>query len=373
MKFTVIIRKEILDQIRDKRTIAAAILLPAIIVPLLLFLTSQTTSGEEFKEPARIIISGDETHLKNMILESFGNTQFIDPESPSKTIAHGNADLHIVTTKSDGKYLSIIIHYDPARRGSALAFVKIENLFKSHFNGPGAAAGNPLITFSAIRSEKENKTLLTLSLLLPVLLMVFAASSTMSSVIDMSSGEKERSTIEILLSCNISHLTIIMGKVLAASVIGLTAIVSLLAGLIVSSQFYPGITGGISLLEYCGITNIALIFIMTFFSIILFSTAGMVIGLYAKSIREGTILTLPVIILCSALSSGLVASDPFTINTLYLLVPVLNLAYLIRSAIFNRHEVLFIIVSISVTMVYSFFLLVISRHLLKNERVIFRS
>ena len=203
--------------------------------------------------------------------------------------------------------------------------------------------------------------------------MVFAASSTMSGAIDMSSGEKERSTIEVLLSSSISHRDIILGKVLAASIIGLASSVSLLAGLVICSYFYPDITGGIPLLEFCGLTNLVLMGIMTALSVFLFAAAGLAIGLYAKSVKEGTILTIPVIILVSALSSGLIAGDPFIINRFHLYIPVLNFAFLIRSAIFNHNEILPVAISISVNLTCAFLFLIICSRLLKRESVIFRS
>ena len=373
MKLTTIIKKELLDQIRDKRTIVASILLPALIVPLLLFLTTGRATGEEPEIPVRIIISENEIYLRNILRENFKDIQFITPSSAEETIINGKADLQIDVIREGDKYSSINIMYDPVRKISSLAYFRIHDLLKLNFNNSDTANDGLQIKSSTIRSDIENKTLLTLSLLLPVLLMVFAASSTMSGIIDMSSGEKERGTIEIILSCNISHTTIILGKISAAAVMGLISIMSLITGLTLCSHFYPQITGGLSLLQFCRPADIIFIILMTTLSIFLFSAAGMAIGLYAKSIKEGTILTLPVIILCSALSSGLMASDPFSINQLYLLIPVLNFSYLIRSAVFSHFDYSLIIITILVNIFYTLLFTIICSGLLKKEAVIFRS
>jgi len=373
MKLIVIIKKELLDQIRDKRTIIASILLPAVIVPLLLFLTTKNAGNQELNSPSRIIIHNSDSVVANLIINSFNDTHFINSDSPLEAIISGRADLFIDSRKSGDNYDAITIYYDSARGSSALSYIRINSLLKAYFSRSENSSADLRITSLTIRSDKENKTLLTLSLILPVFLMVFAASSTMSGAVDMSSGEKERSTIETLLSCRISHTTIITGKIFASSIIGFTSILSLLAGLIICSQLFPQITGGISLFKFCGSANLLLIILMTAMSIFLFSTAGMAIGFYAKSIKEGTILILPVIVLSSALSSGLIASDPFIINRFYLLIPILNFSYLIRSAIFNHHEVLLIMISAGVNLFYAFLFLLISNRLLKKETVIFRS
>jgi sodium transport system permease protein len=373
MKLFVIIRKELSDQIRDKRTIIASILMPAVIVPLLMTLTLQDKSGEEMETSAGIILQDSDIYLKNLIQDKFRNSRFINPDSPSEAMLNGKADLHIQFTKSGEIFKSIAISYDPARSSSFRSYLLMDDLLRSHFQKQEVPLNGPQITSSTIRGDKENKTLITLSLLLPVFLMLFAASSTMSSVIDMSAGEKERATLETLLSCNLSGTVIIMGKILAASIIGLSSVLSLLSGLILCSHLYPEITGGISLLGFCGFKNISLMLAMTCISVFLFAAAGMAIGLYAKSVKEGTILTLPVIILSSALSSGLIAGDPFVINRVHLLIPVLNFSYLIRSVIFNHNEVLLMAFAALINSACAFLFLLISRRLLKKESVIFRS
>ncbi len=373
MKTLIIIRKELLDQIRDRRTIVAAILMPAVIVPMLLFLTSQRSPDNRSNNPARIIIDENETGLKLIIQGSLNNAMIINGSSSTGDIINGRADIKIESIKKGNIYESITIYYDSARITSSLAYTEIEAILKSQFSSRSGASDSTVIRSQAVRGDKENKTLLTLSLLLPVLFMVFAASSTMSGAIDMSSGEKERSTIEVLLSSNISHSAIILGKILASSITGLASILSLLAGLILSSHFYPQITGGIPLLKFCGAANLLLMTAITAIPVFLFSTAGMTIGLYARSVKEGTILTIPVIILISALSSGLVSGDPFTVQKFHLLIPVQNSAFLIRSLIFNHSDFSQIALSAAVNMAFALLLLIICRYLLKKESVIFRS
>lgn len=373
MKLIVIIKKELLDQIRDKRTIVASILMPAVIVPLLLFILSQPASNKNQDLPIRIIIQENQNHIQNAILQSFKNAQFINSDSPSKSIKNGKAELFIDINNSTEPNQTMTIYYDSARRISVLSNLKIHNFLIHKINMPKVILNNTNIKSQTIRSDEENKTLLTIALILPVFLMIFAASSTMTSIIDMSSGEKERSTLEPLLSCNISHTNIIMGKILAASTIGFISVIFLLSGLLVCSQAYPEITGGLSLLKFSSLANIFFVISITFVSVFLFSTFGMAIGLYAKSVKEGNIFMLPVIVLSSALSSGLIASDPFTINKFYLLIPVLNFSHLIRSAIYNQHDVFLLMITVFFNMAYAFLFLIISHYLIKKEKVIFRS
>jgi sodium transport system permease protein len=372
MKLFTIIKKELVDQMRDKRTIIAAILMPAVIVPLLLLLIPQngTESGDDI--PMKIIIQDNDSQLKSLILASYPESDFIN-EGEIRSVLKGEADLYIEFIKGADRFHSFTLHYDSARSHSVIAFVHIHDLFDSVFSRLTFESGGAELRGSAVRSEAESRTLHTLALMLPVLLMVFAASSTMSSVIDMTSGEKERLTIEMLLSCSIPGSILIAGKLIAASVIGFFSIVSLITGLAVFSQVNPVITGGVSLIEFAGFKSLLFIIIMAIMNVFLFAAAGMVIGLFAKSVKEGGILSLPVIIVSSALSSGFLGSDPFRGEWMYFLVPVLNFSSLIRSAIFHHYHLLNTLIAFSVNMAWILFFIAAGVHLIKKGDVVFRS
>jgi sodium transport system permease protein len=372
MKLITIVKKELLDQMRDRRTIIAAIFMPAVIVPLLLFSVTYPVSGDKADSLIRIIIDKNESELKQIIHNSLSSIHFLDSDG-SESVLNGSADIQITAGKNGNKYRSVMIHYDSARTGSSLSFIKIHSCLESYFRKPQASQRETEIKSSAVRGEKESRTILTLSFILPVLLMVFAASSSMSAVIDMTAGEKERSTLENLLSCNISHFTIISGKILASWTIGFLSVLSLLCGLTASSVFFPELAGGLSLTEFFSVPDILLLTVSASIAVLFFSSAGMVIGLYARSAKEGTILTLPVIILSSALSSGLISGDPFQGTGMHLLIPVLNLSHIIRGVIFNHNDYFSLTAAFSASTAYILLFIFFGSRLIKKENVIFRS
>jgi sodium transport system permease protein len=375
MKLFIIVQKELIDQIRDKRTMIAAVFMPAVIVPLLLFFMTQTTADDKLETPIRIVLREAAPQLQATIQETLRGTSFLYASSLEESIKNGEAELGIDIDEEDGPNSSLTLRYDSSRRVSSLAYAKIHGLLAAMFAKPATATATDEVRIrsAAIRSEKESETMLTLSVLLPVFLIIFAASSTMSSVIDLSAGEKERGTIETLISCNISRRDILLGKSLAAAGIGFTAVLSLLLGLTTGSQVSPRMTGGLSLLDAFGASNIVLMLLVAFMSVLFFSAGGMAIGLYAKSVKEGTILTLPVIILCSALSSGFIGGDPFSIDLYYYFIPILNLVCVIRSLIFAHVDALSFMISILANLAYTSLMLLLGNYLLKKETVISRS
>jgi sodium transport system permease protein len=373
MKILIILKKELMDQIRDRRMIIAALLMPALVVPFLLFFMTMEPSSESLSSGARIIIDKDAIEIQNIIRQSGNDFQFIQAKAPAEKIREGSAELGIVSVRNGNEYQGFTLYYDPARRISGFAYERINSLLTLHFTGTEPRAEEPSIQSIPVRNEKKNRSLLTLSIILPVFLMVFSASTTMSSVIDMSAGEKERSTIETLLSSNITRSAIIIGKTVAAAIAGISAASALLAGLMASSWFFPGITGGVPLLNIISLPAIGQVGIIIFFCVLLFSAVGMAIGLYAKSIKEGTMLTLPVIVLASALSSGLIAGDPYLIKPVFLIIPVANSSFAIRSILYGSFDLWAFLISIIINALWAGLFFVISIFLIKKETVINRS
>lgn len=373
MKLLIVIKKELLDQLRDRRMIIAALLMPAVIVPLLLFFMTLEPDKGDLRSSVRIIIEKEAHGLKDILRESIKDVQFIQSNSPAETIRDGGAELGIEFARKADEYKEFTLYYDPARKISSFMYEHIHSLLQSSFLDSDTRPDAQLIQRIPIRSEQKNSSLLTLSIILPVFLMVFSASTAMSSVIDMSAGEKERSTLETLLSSNISRRAIIMGKILAASLVGITAVAALLVGLMLSSWFFPSITGGMSLLRIISLSAISLIGIIMLFCVLLFSAVGMSLGLYAKSIKEGTILTLPIIVLASALSSGLIAGDPYLIDTFFLTIPIANSSFVIRSILYGNCDPGAFMASILTNSIYAGLFFMISMYLIKKETVINRS
>ncbi len=372
MKTLIVLKKELLDQIRDRRMIIAALLMPAVIVPVLLFFLLQEHGKDEVPEDVQIVVSGDGALSGEILRAALGSFDHVRSEYPEESVRNGEAELALEEFRGEDGAPVFTLRYDPARKISGSLFARVHAALQATY-GAASRAEDAVVRAVPVRSENEYRTLLTLSMMLPVFLMVFSASTTMSSVIDMSAGEKERATLETLLSSSVSRQSILLGKILAASIVGITAGAALLAGLATSSHFFPETTGGLSLLSVAAPHELTLILLVLLSCVLLFSATGMALGLYAKSVKEGTVFTLPVIILVSALSGGMVAGDPFLRETVHLAIPVVSAAYSIRALLFGHDDYPAIALTIVSTLLYATLMYGVSYLLLKREKVINRS
>ncbi len=107
--------------------------------------------------------------------------------------------------------------------------------------------------------------MLILSTLLPFLMFVFAALSPVALASDTGAGEKERYTLEPLLTNPVSKKEILSGKYLCLIVMGLIGTTAFAAGIIISTVLTPGVFGFEKLDIYINTLPALLLFLQHFF------------------------------------------------------------------------------------------------------------
>ena len=127
MKILIVLKKELLDQIRDRRTIIAALVMPAVIVPVLLFFLMQEPANNDLPAGVRIVTPGaaadtggeltpgGETTLGDVLHSALGDFATISSDTPDEAVRKGEAELAIEESHgADGEPIFILRH-DPAR------------------------------------------------------------------------------------------------------------------------------------------------------------------------------------------------------------------------------------------------------------------
>ena len=139
-----------------------------------------------------------------------------------------------------------------------------------------------------------------LSTIIPMLLMVLLFSGSMAVAPESISGEKERGTIATLLVTPIKRGTLALGKVLSLSVIACLSALSSFLGVILSFPKLMG-EGGIDMNVY-GATDYLLIFAVLLSTLLVITGIISVISTFAKSVKEATSYSAPLMILVVVVS-----------------------------------------------------------------------
>ena len=374
-RIVIVAKKEIIEFIRDWRTIVALVLIPLLLFPLLFIafpIVMQNEAAEMDEKTVDVLIQSDdiETHL----VDEIGNQSarvFIEamPLNLTTLSDSGNnteqlrdlqydailrielrndtwyyAILHLSTSEQSiearGRILEVLIQWEEdltSQRIESAGLDVASTLNPVQWDGP---------ILSADVATKGEQAGMLLSLFIPFVLAIWTASAAVQPAIDMTVGERERGTLESLLSLPLSRTELLLGKWLA--VVSITGV---------------GVTLQIGGLLF-GIAYLARDFIdvpsLSFGAVLLLALAigfygTMIVALYlalamrSKSVKEaGSVLTpITLAMIMPILLTQFINLDD--VEMFWFGVPFVNVLLGLRELLLNRiiveHVVVWVLVS----------------------------
>jgi sodium transport system permease protein len=340
----IIIKKELTELLRDKKTIINSIVLPTLLIPILMFggiKVSQMIQESNQKKTVEIgLVNAPEDFKKLVVADTLNKITNYDESIDFKTLI------------DDGTIQTAVVFSENWKtQMDSLSSSKVQvyrNGTKDNVNGRVTAL---LDTYSAVLKEKriaqlnipvekmtpfhktnievgEEKELIGKRIggFIPYIFILTMWGGCLLAAIDLVTGEKERKTIETTLSLPISKFNVLLGKAIVASLLGFIPALLNLIGLIIGLKFIDGIPEVLTsslgeMLNFQSITMILLLLIP--FSLFL---AGLIIALVAgaTSFKEAQSKASPIIILIIIpLVMALMPGIEFTWATVF--IPVLNI------------------------------------------------
>jgi sodium transport system permease protein len=265
----IVYRKEMIDLLRDKRTLFGMILLPILLYPLLLIGLTQILAeqiGQIERQEFLVAIAGwgDFPELADALLRKGESHWRVERAERSRTeelrrrLAAG--ELHVVIEVPAGAgqdvdaggRAALRVAYNGANEDSLAAWRRLqpvlERLRRDLVERRLRAAALDPAALDPLRVEGEDQATATqrgafhLGRFLCVMLVVMAATGAFYPAVDMASGEKERGTMQTLLVSPAFRSEIVLGKYFAVLTVCLvTALLNLASmGLTFSSLFRGG-------------------------------------------------------------------------------------------------------------------------------------
>jgi ABC-2 type transport system permease protein/sodium transport system permease protein len=358
--------KELIDLLRDRRTVIATIIVPVVLYPMLMLFSVQAASVQTGKVAVEQIAVGvssreDQSTLMRLLAN--------EPVSKDKD---GNLDKDFVPLISSVHWVLVPDLKEAVQDhtvGCGIEVKKIDNpndplheqilfeLFVQPDQIRSRMAADRLETaFQRIGNARVNQRLekldvardvidpfffkqtnLTtsgslLGLILPLLLVLITLTSAIYPAIDLTAGERERGTLETLLVCPVPAGELVAGKFLTVVTIALLGAM-LNLGSVAATVYFGGLTdllgamdqnAGDLPLKAIPIVLIALIPFAVLTSAILLAVCG-----FARSFKEAQNYITPVIL--ATLLPGMVANLPGTeLSGPMLVLPVGNMVLLVR-------------------------------------------
>lgn len=348
-KVLVIFKKELMDTLRDKRTIMMMIVLPMLMIYLVMNLTtslgrSQRQKAEQKTLQVALLLNGSAAEFQpkieardDMVLNPDVGQDQID-----ELIKQEKLDFAIVfdkgfdTTIAENGTGGVTVYYK-ASSSANIAKRRIIGILQDYEsqlldNRLGAlnlkpSAIDPMKINQADLATRKERIGEMVGGFLPYIFVIFCFIGAMYPAIDLAAGEKERYTIETLLSSPASRLQIVTGKFLVVTLSGLISAAVSIFALYFAFKGAAGMPKGMmeGLLKLLEAKSIVLLFSLLIPLCVFFAAALLSLSAFASSFKEAqsTITPLNIIVIVPVMI-GLFPG--IKLNAVTALVPVLNVS-----------------------------------------------
>lgn len=393
-KTLAVFRKELLDTLRDGRSVFAIFVFPFVLYPaMLLFIGWIQSKDREGASQIPVQVGIVNAAAFPSLAESVAAYPSVTPipldrvpddweQAGVHAVISIPPDVHERLGRGDGVRVEIL--YKDAENASSAAARRIRPLLdhirlllsQSWARSHGAqveALPVYIVERKDISSEAETGRSVA-ALVIPYLLVFMMAAGSMHTAIDATTGEKERSTLETLLATSATRAELVFGKcgaVLAAALTGaFTSILGLWLTFSVVMKLFP-VTQEQALELTIGPDKLVFIFLTMLPAAVFFSAVLVAIGCFARSMREGQ--TYATYVYMGAVFLGLMSFGQQTPPLSRFFVPILNTALVQREILMGSVEPLHVVTAVGVTAAAALVMLAMAVRLFSNEEVLFRT
>ena len=361
-----IFKKELIDVLRDRRTLMFMVVIPILITPLLVIGSIKFQEYQNKKSEEKILkiayINESEDSLTKQLLSDQKGVKIIEGVSIDSIESYIKSDslqgglylgegfLKKIKTNSSGDvkiyYKSSDLMSKSKKRMQAALDIYKEKIIAERLkqlNVDGQILEPISITDVDMATAKETLGK-AIGGFIPYVLVMFIFLGAMYPAIDLGAGEKERGSLETLLSSPATKFEITMGKLLVVSLTGIVSGLVSVLGISSSLFFIDKIPVQIqeTILELINPFMIFSIIILMIPIAIFFASMLLSISFYARSFKEAQSLMGPlnmVIIVPLFLSLG----PGMEMDHATALMPLINVGLLTKEILAGSVELIYFI------------------------------
>ncbi|HVX66881.1 MAG TPA: ABC transporter permease subunit [Bryobacteraceae bacterium] len=382
-----IYKKEMLDMVRDRRTLISMVVVPIVSMPLMFFVMNRfiNTAGRKLEEESVTvgIRQGDRLPGLMNALSGAGFAVRAVPD-PKAGVEQKQVAAGVEPVLAEGVE-EVRIYADLTRPTSQLAANKIRTALDT-FKETSVRVklmqlGVPdsvMTPFTVKRVNVAPPAKMAASFwgtILGYTVVIFMFSGAMYPAIDMTAGEKERRTLEILLSAPAGRHDVILGKLLAAtSAVIVTALLSIASMVLAFSLLQSGRVGEMDQFSSkltVDVHHAALVMLALLPLAVLAASLMIAVALFAKSFKEAQSYLTPLVIL--SIFPLMVGFVPMQLTPALAAVPLLNVCQSIKEIFLGEINPLAFAVMMAANIAYAALAFLAAVRIFKDERVLFRT
>jgi sodium transport system permease protein len=392
-------RKELTDSLRDRRTVTSMVLVPILLMPLLTLGAGILTAllfGRAMQETPTVMVLGGQDSPKLLAqLHAQKDIAIVAPR-PDYAQEISNKLVRVAVAippgfdaaVESGKIPTVHIFMYQGELRSSFGADRLQRFFRDLRDRVVTerleARQLPANLIQPFRIEQQNVASpeqvsgTIIGGLVPYFIIVLCLSGAMYPAMDLTAGEKERGTIETILSSPVSRVHLVLGKffmVLTAAL--LTAVLSMVSmglTLLAGKSLLASVPRASDFDFTASISPRALlaVFVMVVPLAVLFSAALLAISLFAKSYREAQsyLSPLTIVVMLPAIVSVLPGVE---LNAGLSLIPVLNTSLVSKEIVSGTYHWGYMSLIFGSSCVYAAIALWVAIMLFQKESVLFRS
>ncbi|MGB3989299.1 MAG: ABC transporter permease [Acetivibrionales bacterium] len=397
----IVLRKEVKDLLRDRRTIISSILLPMILIPVINIVMGGGIQKfeKDMNENVMVALSRSSNSpevrelVQERILSKNPNIVLVDAEDPVKALENNEIRCILEIENSyaekleDGQPIQITLQYDESKtKSQAAADIvsrAIDKFSEEVVEERIAALGLDPDFLQPVQVERKNLAPndmgnnMMLQMMLPFMISILVAVGGIPAATDLVAGEKERNTFEPLLTTMPDRGSLLLGKYLAVTLFSMVSLVAILVGLSIGYIINPNsLTIGIDT-QLQGISldplAVVLALLITVALGMTFSGIQIALSTIAKSYKEAQ--TYLSFLMLAAMVPGyatmfMQASD---LSPVMFVMPVMNTVAAFKMILGGSINYFNLVLALVTSIIFVILTLMFAASLFKKEKVMFRN
>ncbi len=391
-----IFKKEMLDTLRDRRTIITMIIIPVLLFPVMFSLMTKIGESQAKKAKEKIlrvtVVAPEEAADFYDILAEYDDITLIrdvDRDSITALIRSDSLDGAYIFADNFAKRLrqeraGVVEMLYRSTDSNNITKNRLENVLEKYEDAllvkrlEKYGLKKSFIKTLTIKKKdiatKREKFGKIIGGFMPYIFVIFCFMGAMYPAIDLGAGEKERGTIETLLTSPANRFQILIGKFMVVVVTGLASAAVSILGLYIGvrqavdipEELFQALSGVLETSSLLMVLSL-LLPLTIFFGGILLS-----LSIYARSFKEAQSLISPGTILV-ILPAAIGMIPGISLNSMTALVPVLNVSLATKDIMAGTIDPLLLSVVYLSLIFYAGISLWFCTYWFSKESVIFRS
>lgn len=391
--------KELVDTVRDKRTLYMMVLLPLILMPLItlagpLLMQRQAEATQQALPP--ILLVGGE-HASNLAerfvaagIADAAHREALEYVEAERLVSDREfAVVAFVTHRADSPHapveLEVVVDSQRMASGDALRRIQLQLEAESAQIVAERLAEQGLSTellepYRIVRvhnlTTEDDIGARILGMILPFFISMWAVMGGMYTAIDVGAGEKERGTLESLVMAPVSRAALVFGKLLAIATVSFLANLLVIASMVGTIFFLmPKVLGdGEMALSYQiePLPFVLMLVLMVLF-ILMLSALLLSLSSFGKSFREGQTYTTALTFAVMIPGMYFAFVEEIHVATWVYAVPIFNVLLILKKLLEGNVVWLNLGVTFASLIVCAALATFAAHRLFLSERIMFRS